>query len=100
MTPQEQLSVGVHIETETLADQGDAETSESKYNAEPIDPGAPKQLVLDQLAKPAAAPTADSLTVTFDNTSDAPACGICGAIMVRSASCYKCMNCGTTSGCS
>jgi ribonucleoside-diphosphate reductase alpha chain len=24
----------------------------------------------------------------------------CGAIMVRNAACYKCMTCGTTSGCS
>jgi len=30
---------------------------------------------------------------------DAPACA-CGAIMVRNGSCYKCMNCGSTSGCS
>ncbi len=32
--------------------------------------------------------------------SDAPACSECGSIMVRSGSCYKCINCGTTSGCS
>jgi ribonucleoside-diphosphate reductase alpha chain len=38
--------------------------------------------------------------LTFDNQSDAPACGICGSIMVRNASCYKCLNCGSTSGCS
>ena len=32
--------------------------------------------------------------------SDAPACGNCGHIMVRSATCYKCLNCGTQGGCS
>jgi len=31
---------------------------------------------------------------------DAPTCAVCGSIMVRSGSCYKCMNCGETSGCS
>ena len=31
---------------------------------------------------------------------DAPACRECGAIMVRNGSCYRCMNCGSTSGCS
>ena len=31
---------------------------------------------------------------------DAPPCSMCGAIMVRSGSCYKCANCGATSGCS
>jgi ribonucleoside-diphosphate reductase alpha chain len=31
---------------------------------------------------------------------DAPSCHECGAIMVRNGSCYKCLNCGSTSGCS
>jgi ribonucleoside-diphosphate reductase alpha chain len=31
---------------------------------------------------------------------DAPTCAGCGSIMVRNGSCYKCMNCGDTSGCS
>jgi len=31
---------------------------------------------------------------------DAPTCAGCGSIMVRNGSCYKCMNCGETSGCS
>ncbi len=37
--------------------------------------------------------------ITFVNT-DAPACPDCGAITVRSGSCYKCLNCGATTGCS
>ncbi|HSW38141.1 MAG TPA: vitamin B12-dependent ribonucleotide reductase, partial [Acidobacteriota bacterium] len=31
---------------------------------------------------------------------DAPSCANCGSIMVRNGSCYKCINCGETSGCS
>jgi len=31
---------------------------------------------------------------------DAPSCSVCGAIMVRNGSCYRCMSCGSTSGCS
>jgi ribonucleoside-diphosphate reductase alpha chain len=31
---------------------------------------------------------------------DAPACSECGSIMTRNGSCYKCANCGGTSGCS
>jgi ribonucleoside-diphosphate reductase alpha chain len=33
------------------------------------------------------------------NQEDAPPCPTCGSIMVRSGACYKCANCGTTSGC-
>jgi len=32
--------------------------------------------------------------------SDAPTCADCGSIMVRNGACYKCLNCGATSGCS
>ena len=38
--------------------------------------------------------------IAFVNTGDAPACADCGAITVRSGSCYKCLNCGATTGCS
>ncbi|HEX7288240.1 MAG TPA: vitamin B12-dependent ribonucleotide reductase [Candidatus Angelobacter sp.] len=31
---------------------------------------------------------------------DAPSCHLCGAIMTRNGSCYRCMSCGSTSGCS
>jgi len=37
--------------------------------------------------------------MTVQNQEDAPPCSLCGAIMVRSGSCYKCINCGNTSGC-
>ena len=35
-----------------------------------------------------------------EQDDDAPSCADCGAIMVRNGSCYRCMNCGSTSGCS
>jgi len=31
---------------------------------------------------------------------DAPTCSTCGSIMTRNGSCYRCMSCGSTSGCS
>jgi ribonucleoside-diphosphate reductase alpha chain len=31
---------------------------------------------------------------------DAPACNICGSLMVRSGTCYRCGTCGSTNGCS
>ena len=38
--------------------------------------------------------------VAFATQADAPSCADCGSIMVRNGSCYKCLNCGSTSGCS
>ncbi len=32
--------------------------------------------------------------------ADAPACNVCGSITVRSGTCYKCLNCGNSMGCS
>ena len=42
---------------------------------------------------------ADALAQLVD-LGDAPSCHYCGSIMVRNGSCYKCMSCGSTSGCS
>jgi ribonucleoside-diphosphate reductase alpha chain len=59
-----------------------------------------------------AVPTADSSPTDANSTDpvgalgeliqmgDAPACNICGSLMVRSGTCYRCMTCGSTSGCS
>jgi ribonucleoside-diphosphate reductase alpha chain len=42
---------------------------------------------------------ADAMRGMYD-MGDAPSCNVCGAIMVRNGSCYRCMSCGSTSGCS
>ncbi len=61
-------------------------------------------VVLREPAPEAAAPrpvaVEGSAKITFINSTDAPSCHDCGAIMVRNGSCYKCTNCGSTSGCS
>jgi ribonucleoside-diphosphate reductase alpha chain len=69
----------------------------------------PEQLPLDVAATakpPTPSPSFDSRAAnsrsTFaaiQNQEDAPPCSTCGSIMVRSGACYKCTNCGTTSGC-
>jgi len=67
-------------------------------------------------ATPAAAPASTKLqraaTVKADTgmdavnahakgmQSDAPACSTCGHLTIRSGTCYKCLNCGTSMGCS
>ena len=39
-------------------------------------------------------------TFSFIARTDAPTCPECGSIMIPNGSCHKCINCGTTSGCS
>jgi len=39
-------------------------------------------------------------TAAKNMQSDAPACNVCGHIMMRSGTCYKCLNCGNQGGCS
>ncbi|HKV94963.1 MAG TPA: vitamin B12-dependent ribonucleotide reductase [Candidatus Angelobacter sp.] len=43
--------------------------------------------------------SADALKQYVD-LGDAPSCHVCGAIMMRNGSCYRCGSCGSTSGCS
>ena len=44
---------------------------------------------------------ADPLSQQGSNMqADAPACDVCGSITVRSGTCYKCLNCGNSMGCS
>jgi ribonucleoside-diphosphate reductase alpha chain len=59
---------------------------------------------LTRTAEPAveaapAKPSAATPFSTIQNQEDAPPCSTCGSIMIRSGACYKCVNCGNTSGC-
>ena len=47
------------------------------------------------------APSHDAVSQQGANMqADAPACDVCGSITVRSGTCYKCLNCGNSMGCS
>jgi ribonucleoside-diphosphate reductase alpha chain len=58
---------------------------------------APKSEVRGPRSGPVHA--ADALSGLVD-LGDAPSCSFCGSIMTRNGSCYRCMSCGSTSGCS
>ena len=45
-------------------------------------------------------PTSALNAAMKSNQEDAPACDGCGSITVRSGTCYKCLNCGASMGCS
>jgi ribonucleoside-diphosphate reductase alpha chain len=100
-------------------EQGDLFEGMFKRNAL-VDPIAPTstelsatpenpQLLAASSQQPAASPSrkleagsvhpADALREIVD-LGDAPSCHVCGSIMTRNGSCYRCMSCGSTSGCS
>jgi ribonucleoside-diphosphate reductase alpha chain len=59
----------------------------------------PAQPLTQYLAAPASEVTPNELTKTIQREADAPPCTECGAFMVRYAACYRCLNCGATTGC-
>ena len=85
LSRESQLSVGINVMEDVL------DSSKDEIQVADLS-RAPQSTLFDA--------TAHTHTQTFDNQSDAPACDTCGSIMVRNAACYKCLNCGATSGCS
>jgi ribonucleoside-diphosphate reductase alpha chain len=80
-------------------------SKEAQFNAG-VNMAEPAQLeiavaepVLSRDAVKAEAPKAGFTGAAIQSQEDAPPCSTCGSIMIRSGSCYKCANCGTTSGC-
>ena len=67
---------------------GGAEGTEDRPN--PTPPAIPVRNVLT---------VSEALRSTYE-MGDAPACPSCGTIMERNGSCYRCRECGGTSGCS
>jgi ribonucleoside-diphosphate reductase alpha chain len=88
LSAEAQYRAGVNNREETTApEQLVLDVTASAVSARPAGPGA------------ASASHARSQFAAIQNQEDAPPCSTCGSIMVRSGACYKCSNCGTTSGC-
>ena len=88
------------LATKFLDGAAQQEVGVIKENGEEED-GADKKVVqLASVAPRGGAPVATISSVTSLYQQDAPPCPDCGAIMIRSGACYKCMNCGAVSGCS
>jgi ribonucleoside-diphosphate reductase alpha chain len=58
----------------------------------------PELVIEDETPRPTSG-TVQALSAVMSMT-DAPACQVCGCIMVRNGACYKCLECGSSSGCS
>jgi len=61
--------------------------------------GSSRPTTNDQRPTTGSVHAADALSSIVD-LGDAPTCSFCGSIMTRNGSCYRCMSCGSTSGCS
>ena len=76
-------------------------------NADSAGPKAIEPKALAAAVTIRAASSASSLMTTFVkeerrifmSQADAPSCPSCGSITVRCGACYKCENCGSTTGC-
>jgi ribonucleoside-diphosphate reductase alpha chain len=79
---------------------GDAQQEVGVVRPESEEPGNRKVIPIASQAPRGGAPVASISSVTSLYQQDAPPCPDCGAIMIRSGACYKCMNCGAVSGCS
>ena len=103
LSPEAQFRAGVNNRDEA------AEAGQAKAEAVAFDSAA-KEAPAVPAPRVAPSPTAKvsptgaivpstSQFAAMQNQEDAPPCTTCGSIMVRSGACYKCSNCGTTSGC-
>jgi ribonucleoside-diphosphate reductase alpha chain len=66
----------------------------------PTEEGQAEAQELELKAATATPPPPPISRQAFLNQADAPPCHVCGTITVRNGACYKCHNCGATSGCS
>jgi ribonucleoside-diphosphate reductase alpha chain len=84
------------LNPEAKREIGIIEREEASPEAEARPRPAPPRLAAVPEKTMAAAPP----TLGFNPQADAPTCSDCGSIMIRNGACYKCWNCGATSGCS
>jgi ribonucleoside-diphosphate reductase alpha chain len=99
LSPEAQYRAGVNMREEP------AETDDAKPAVSSVSPklgtsegGRTETARTEPSIKTDAKPRSSEFAA-MRNQEDAPPCSTCGSIMIRSGSCYKCANCGTTSGC-
>ena len=92
LSPEAQFRAGVNLREEPLEEKPEV-ASPSVASPSVVVSGFGRTV-----DEPKAAPKTSQFAA-MQNQEDAPPCSTCGSIMIRSGSCYKCSNCGTTSGC-
>ncbi|OFW43705.1 MAG: ribonucleoside-diphosphate reductase, adenosylcobalamin-dependent [Acidobacteria bacterium RIFCSPLOWO2_12_FULL_67_14b] len=89
------------VEAQFRAGVNNRDDAADGYAAEPAAVPEPKASTdpTARVSRTGAIVPSTSQFAAIQNQEDAPPCTTCGSIMVRSGACYKCSNCGTTSGC-
>ena len=90
-----QFHAGVNVSGPVTSEADDPEASKVTSEASElggVSSGDAQQAMSDQS-------TTSTTPFAIQNDQDAPPCSTCGAIMIRNGACYKCVNCGATSGC-
>ena len=87
----------VHVITEQKAITGNPQLEDTDVNTDATNVYTPKPV---QETVASTAKKGLSLDISMGAQSDAPACSSCGHTTIRSGTCYKCLNCGTSMGCS
>jgi ribonucleoside-diphosphate reductase alpha chain len=98
LSPEAQYRAGVNMREEPdTADDAPAPAAPVVSGFSRTDAPVTAPAATPAPAEPKAKKTSEF--AAMKNQEDAPPCSTCGSIMIRSGSCYKCANCGTTSGC-
>jgi ribonucleoside-diphosphate reductase alpha chain len=100
LSPEAQFRAGVNLrdsEASGLRNQGSESEVSGVSDAASVAGGL--QASAHPTGSTGSKPTKPAEFAAIQAQEDAPPCSTCGSLMIRSGSCYKCVNCGTTSGC-
>ena len=87
----------VHVITEKNGIIGNPDMQDTDVNPDPTNVYQPAPSVKAEVG---ATKLSLSVDVSMGVQSDAPSCNVCGHTTLRSGTCYKCLNCGNSMGCS
>src|SRR5688572_28741495 len=99
LSPEAQYRTGVNNRDEVTEMAEPFDSAQGKSAAVPAPKVSPTTTTTATVSTTGVIVPSPSPFAAIQNQEDAPPCSTCGSIMVRSGACYKCSNCGTTSGC-
>jgi ribonucleoside-diphosphate reductase alpha chain len=88
----------VHVITEQKGITGNPQMGDGDVNPDESNVYQPVKVVAEESSS--SSKKQFSVDLSMGVQSDAPACNTCGHTTIRSGTCYKCLNCGNSMGCS